>query len=149
VTVEELRWRRENDLSDRFRQSSCPPAPLGGKDPTLLLESRSNSIPFALMRAAGSSLSCSGGKREDQEERRDRDWWQLGGGCRRRDRRKIGTGGGWLGGKREERYWKLGQPVGAMDQQIAAHLTFYPSSLFFLFSSFYFLYTFIGCVLLS
>jgi hypothetical protein len=64
VTVEELRWRRENDLSDRFRQSSCPPAPLGGKDPTLLLESRSNSIPFALMRAAGSSLSCSGGKRE-------------------------------------------------------------------------------------
>jgi hypothetical protein len=88
-------------------------------------------------------------ERDQEERRRDRDWWQLGGGCRSRDRRKIGTGGGWLGGKREERYWKLGQPVGAMDQQIAAHLTFYPSSLFFLFSSFYFLYTFIGCVLLS
>jgi hypothetical protein len=44
---------------------------------------------------------------KDQEERgRERDWWQLDGGCKR-DRKNIGTSGGWLGGKREERCWKL------------------------------------------
>jgi hypothetical protein len=59
------------------------------------------------------------------------------------ERRKIGRK------EREKRYWKLGQPIGVMAQQIAAHLTFYSFPLFFLFSSFYFLYKFIGCVLLS